>query len=132
MSAHAVSRAAAATAAQLFSDVQADWILCIFDLLFLVTISQVFLWLLRLPWLFCLSLVELAFLGPVDQGFANVILGFAWCMNCELLSFFAFKLPCNDTQFQRILLVLLRLLKLSLGGLLRALPFRRSRFEWPQ
>lgn len=58
-----------------------------------MTISQVFLWLLRLPWLFCLSLVEVAFLGPVDQGFANAILGFAWCMNRELLFFFATDLP---------------------------------------
>ena len=58
-----------------------------------MTISQVFLWLLRLPWLFCLSLVEVAFLGSVDQGFANAILGFVWWLNRELLFFFATDLP---------------------------------------
>jgi len=58
-----------------------------------MTISQVFQWLLRLPWLFCLSVAEVAFLDLVDQGFANVILGFVWCMNRELLSFFAFDFP---------------------------------------
>ena len=58
-----------------------------------MTISQVFLWLLRLPWLFCLSLVEVAFLGSVDQGFANAILGFVWWLNREPLFFFATDLP---------------------------------------
>ena len=34
--------------------------------------------------------------------------------------------------FRGFLLVLSCLLKLSLGGLVRALPFRLSRFAWPQ